>query len=186
MSADFVPRAPSRMGSGISMTTKATAKRAVSRRQFLAWAWAVSLMGLFGQAGLGLLQFFRPRLPSGGFGGDIVAGTIEEFAAGEVSYILRGRAYISRLEDGGFLALWQRCTHLGCTVPWREEEGLFHCPCHSSLFDRKGEVLGGPAPRPLDLFPLHAEDGQLVIETGRPIVRNAFDPSQVFYAGEAA
>jgi cytochrome b6-f complex iron-sulfur subunit len=168
------------------MTTKATAKRAVSRRQFLAWAWAVSLMGLFGQAGLGLLQFFRPRLPSGGFGGDIVAGTIEEFSAGEVSYILRGRAYISRLEDGGFLAFWQRCTHLGCTVPWREDEGLFHCPCHSSLFDRKGEVLGGPAPRPLDLFPLRAEDGQLVIETGRPIARDGFDPSQVFYAGEAA
>ena len=164
------------------MTTKPAAERAVNRRQFLAWAWAVSLVGLFGQAGLGLLQFFRPRPAPGGFGGDVVAGSIDEFAPGEVSYILRGRAYISRLEDGGFLALWQRCTHLGCTVPWREDEGVFHCPCHSSLFDRKGEVLGGPAPRPLDLFPLRAEEGRLVIETGRPIVRSQFDPSQVYYA----
>lgn len=166
----------------MSMTSKPAVRRAMSRREFLTLAWGISLAGLFGQAGLAFLQFFRPRLAPGGFGGDVVAGSVEEFAVGEVSYILRGRTYISRLEDGGFLAFWQRCTHLGCTVPWREDEGVFHCPCHSSLFDRKGEVLGGPAPRPLDLFPLRAEEGQLVIETGRPIIRDHFDPSQVYYA----
>lgn len=165
----------------MTMTTKATPRQAINRRQFLAWAWGVSIVGLFGQSGLALLQFFRPRLPPSGFGGDVVAGTIEEFEAGRVDHILRGRFYISRLEDGGFLALWQRCTHLGCTVPWREDEGLFHCPCHSSLFDRKGEVLAGPAPRPMDLFPVRAEEGQLIVETRRPIVRDRFDPSQVFY-----
>lgn len=167
----------------MSMTTKATSRQAVNRRQFLAWAWGVSLLGLVGQAGFGLLRFFRPRLAPGGFGGDVAAGSIEEFEAGQVSYIMRGRVYISRLEDGGFLAMWQRCTHLGCTVPWREAEGQFHCPCHSSLFNRRGEVIGGPAPRPLDLFPLRAEEGKLVIETMRPIVRDRFDPSQVFYPG---
>ena len=165
----------------MGMPTKKAAERAINRRQFLAWAWGISLAGLFGQAGVALLQFFRPRLDAGGFGGDIAAGTIEEFEPGSVNYIMRGRVYISRLEDGGFLAMWQRCTHLGCTVPWREDEGLFHCPCHSSLFNRNGEVIGGPAPRPLDLFPLRAEDDELVVETGRPIVRQRFDPSQVFY-----
>jgi len=167
----------------MSMTAKTTPAQAINRRQFLAWAWGVSLVGLFGQAGVALLQFLRPRLEAGGFGGDVVAGAIEEFEAGQVNYIMRGRVYISRLEDGGFLALWQRCTHLGCTVPWREDEGLFHCPCHSSLFNRKGEVIGGPAPRPLDLFPLRSEEGELVVETSRPIVRDQFDPSQVFYPG---
>jgi cytochrome b6-f complex iron-sulfur subunit len=167
----------------MSMTTKATPGQSINRRQFLVWAWGVSLFGLFGQAGLALLRFFRPRLGAGGFGGDVVAGRLEEFEAGDVNYVMRGRVYISRLEDGGFLALWQRCTHLGCTVPWREDEGQFHCPCHSSLFNRQGEVMGGPAPRPLDLFPLRAEEGDLVVETGRPIVRDRFDPSQVFYPG---
>lgn len=165
----------------MSLITKKTSERSVNRRQFLMWAWGVSLFGLFGQAGAALLRFFQPRLTAGAFGGDVVAGALEEFEVGQVNYILRGRVYISRLEDGGLLALWQRCTHLGCTVPWREEEGQFHCPCHSSLFNRKGEVVGGPAPRPLDLFPLRTEDGNLVVETGRPIVRDRFDPSQVFY-----
>ncbi len=165
------------------MTTKAAPRQKFNRRQFLAWAWGFSMAGLFGQAGLGLLQFFRPRIAKDGFGGEVLAGTPEEFEPGGVSYVMRGRVYISRLDDGGFLAMWQRCTHLGCTVPWRQDEGLFHCPCHSSLFNRMGEVLGGPAPRPLDLFRLRLEDGQLVVGTRQPIVRDRFDPSQVFYLG---
>ena len=166
------------------MTAKIAPSRAKNRRQFLAWAWGISFAGLFGQAGVALLQFFRPRLEADGFGSEVSAGAIQEFQPGSVNYIMRGRVYISRMDDGGFLALWQRCTHLGCTVPWREEEGVFHCPCHSSLFNRKGEVIGGPAPRPLDLFPVRSEVGQLVVDTSRPIVRARFDPSQVFYPEE--
>jgi cytochrome b6-f complex iron-sulfur subunit len=80
------------------------------------------------------------------------------------------------------LALWQRCTHLGCSVPWREDEGQFHCPCHSSLYNRVGEVLGGPAPRPLDIFPIEIVDGQLSVDTGKPISRDKYDPSQATHA----
>lgn len=153
----------------------------LSRRRFLSWAFGASLVGLFGQAGVALIQFFRPRVQPGAFGGEVVAGALEEFAPGTVNYIQQGRFYVSRLEDGGVLALWQRCTHLGCTVPWRESEGQFHCPCHSSLFDRQGDVTGGPAPRPLDRFPISLGDGNLIVDTGQPIEREATDASQVFY-----
>jgi cytochrome b6-f complex iron-sulfur subunit len=150
----------------------------VPRRRFLGWAFGVSLVGLFGQAGMALFQFFKPRIEPGTFGGKVVAGQVGEFQPGTVSHISKGRFYISRLEDGGMLALWHRCTHLGCTVPWREDEGQFHCPCHSSLFNTRGEVLGGPAPRPLDLFPIEIADGQVVVDTGKPTTRSKYDPSQ--------
>lgn len=153
----------------------------LTRRRFLGLAFGASLVALFGQAGVAMIQFFRPRVQAGAFGGEVTAGVPEEFAPGTVNYVQKGRFYISRLEDGGVLALWQRCTHLGCTVPWREEEGQFHCPCHSSLFNRNGEVTGGPAPRPLDLFPVSQRDGNLVVNTGQPIERETFDASQVFY-----
>jgi cytochrome b6-f complex iron-sulfur subunit len=150
----------------------------VARRTFLGWALGVSLLGLLGQAGTALFQFFKPRIEPGTFGGKVVAGQVGEFQPGTVSHVSKGRFYISRLEDGGLLALWQRCTHLGCTVPWREDEGQFHCPCHSSLFTRTGEVVGGPAPRPLDMFAIEIEDGQVVVDTGNPITRDSYDPSQ--------
>jgi len=148
------------------------------RRKFLGWAFGASVAALFGQAGVALLQYFKPRITPGGFGSKVIAGRPQEFKPGTVSLVQRGHCYISRLEDGGLLALWQRCTHLGCTVPWREDEGQFHCPCHSSLFNAKGEVIGGPAPRPLDLFPIEVVDGNLVVDTGQPITRDAYDPSQ--------
>ena len=153
----------------------------LSRREFLGLLWGLSLAGLFGQAAVGLLNFFKPRPQTGKFGGIVIAGNPEEFKPGTVSHIQQGRFYISRLEDGGVLALWQRCTHLGCTVPWREAEGQFHCPCHSSLFDRRGELTGGPAPRPLDIFPIVLVEGKLVVDTSHPIQRTEFDLSQVFY-----
>lgn len=151
----------------------------MDRRQFLGWAWGVSLVGLFGQAGAALLQFLKPRAEASGFGSRVVAGRVEEFRPGTVSHVQKGRFYLSRLDDGSLLALWHRCTHLGCTVPWREDEGQFHCPCHSSLFNTVGEVLGGPAPRPLDIFPIEIVNGEIVVDTGKPIERTRFEPSQV-------
>lgn len=150
----------------------------VSRRQFLGYAWAASLMGLFSQAGVALVRFFRPRVEPGAFGGKVVAGDVAEFSPGSVSHVQKGRFYISRLEDGSMLALWHQCTHLGCTVPWREDEGRFHCPCHSSIFTTRGEVVSGPAPRPLDLFPIEVVDGKVVVDTSRPLQRQMFEPSQ--------
>lgn len=150
----------------------------MTRRNFLGWVFGVALIGLFGQAGTALLQFLKPRIEPGTFGGKVTAGQVDEFQPGTVSYVPKGRFYISRLEDGGMLALWQRCTHLGCTVPWREDEHQFHCPCHSSLFNTKGEVIGGPAPQPLELFPIEIVDGQVVVDTSTPIAREQFDPSQ--------
>jgi len=153
-------------------------RTSVTRRQFLGLAWAASLAGLFLQAGWALLRFFQPRPSSGAFGGRVNAGDSAEFKVGTVRHILSGRFYISHLEGAGLLALYQRCTHLGCTVPWRQDEGIFHCPCHSSIFNTAGEVIGGPAPRPLDLFSIELTDGQVVVDTSHPIERSRFDASQ--------
>ena len=163
------------------MSSESEQKSGMSRRNFLGFAWGVSLIALVGQAGVAFLQFFQPRLKTGGFGSKIIAGTPKEFKPGTVNLVQAGHFYISTLEDGGYLALWQRCTHLGCTVPWRADEKQFHCPCHSSLYNPKGEVIGGPAPRPLDIFPIALVDGNLVVDTGNPIVRDKFDPSQEFH-----
>jgi len=156
---------------------RATA-RPYTRRQFLAATWAVTLAMLSGQGLVALWQFLKPTARTGGFGGKVRAGLIEEFRPGTVSHVAAGRFFISRLDEG-LLAIWHRCTHLGCTVPWVEAEGRFNCPCHGSIFNTRGEVLAGPAPRPLDLFPIEIVDGEVWVDTSRPIVRAEFDPSQV-------
>ncbi len=157
--------------------TPKSRRKGLTRRQFLGLSWAGSLAVLFGQSLVALLNFLRP-MTSGGFGGLVYAGKVEEFAINSVNRILKGRFYIVRTEDG-LLALWQKCTHLGCAVPWVEAENQFHCPCHGSLFNRVGEVIGGPAPRPLDIFPITIKSGEVWVDTSKPIQRTRFDPSQI-------
>ena len=69
--------------------------------------------------------------------------------------------------DGTYwVALYQKCVHLGCTVPFRDDCVSFKCPCHGSHYNVDGEFLDGPAPRSLDRFALSFSQGNVVVSTG--------------------
>jgi cytochrome b6-f complex iron-sulfur subunit len=146
------------------------------------------LLGLGGIAVLEYVwlavQFLRPRRVRRAADSEaiILAGPVERFAKGSVTAFPQGRFYLARLEDGGFLALSRRCTHLGCTVPWVPDEGKFVCPCHASAFDVRGEVQKPPAPRPLDLFQVRIENGIVKVDTTSPMTRHSFANDQVVHA----
>ena len=42
------------------------------------------------------------------------------------------------------------CTHMGCAIKWNKDENTWDCTCHGSRFDYKGNVIGGPALKPLE------------------------------------
>lgn len=155
----------------------ASGKPEISRRNFL----GLSFLGAFGvlitQTLGATLKFLQP-VAKEGFGGEVFAGRVEEFAIGSVNRILSGRFFLIRTEDG-LLALWQKCTHLGCSIPWDEDKQQFHCPCHGSVFNEVGEVTGGPAPRPMDLFPITIRSGEIWVDTGNPTQRSRFEADQV-------
>ncbi|MBI4353898.1 MAG: ubiquinol-cytochrome c reductase iron-sulfur subunit [Candidatus Omnitrophica bacterium] len=96
------------------------------------------------------------------------AGKPEDYALGvSEKWKKAQRAWVIRTPEG-FYCLWARCTHLGCTPNWFEAEGRFKCPCHGSNFNLQGDVLAGPAPKPLWRCQIAlGPDGQLVIDKGR-------------------
>ena len=68
-----------------------------------------------------------------------------------------GKAIWTNKKDIPYLAFSGKCPHLGCAFKWRKHKVLgqvFLCPCHLSIYDAAGQVLDGPAPRPLDLLPI--------------------------------
>ena len=69
-------------------------------------------------------------------------------------------------DSSHWIALYQRCVHLGCTVPFRNDCVSFKCPCHGSHYHVDGEFLDGPAPRSLDRFALSFNGEDVVVDTG--------------------
>jgi glycine/D-amino acid oxidase-like deaminating enzyme/nitrite reductase/ring-hydroxylating ferredoxin subunit len=55
-----------------------------------------------------------------------------------------------RDEDGVLHAVSPVCTHLGCQLNWNSGDRSWDCPCHGSRFSPDGEILHGPAVRPLE------------------------------------
>jgi cytochrome b6-f complex iron-sulfur subunit len=150
----------------------------ISRSQFLGLAWIGAGALVAAEAAWIGLNYLKPQA-SGGFGGMVYAGKAGDFPINSVTHIVSGRFYIVHLE-GGFLAIYQRCTHLGCAVPYVEGEDQFHCPCHGSLYNHEGVVIGGPAPRPMDIFPITIQNGdEIWVDTSKPTQRSGFDPSQL-------
>jgi cytochrome b6-f complex iron-sulfur subunit len=137
-------------------------------------------------AGVGsVFNLLWPRAV-GAFGGAVtIPGTADQYAAGSKTRIAEGRFWLVHLteEQGGpgFVALWWKCPHLGCTVPWRpdfvftdpttsqESTGWFRCPCHGSTYTHAGARVFGPAPRDMDTFPLTIDPDtkRITVKTGQ-------------------
>jgi cytochrome b6-f complex iron-sulfur subunit len=160
----------------------------LTRRQFFNRGILAGL-GIFA-AGMGaaMLGFLWPS-SAGGFGAQIDVGSEDDakaefdkklpyYNAGARTYIVpypkddieKARAVYDPLivkgMEQGYVALYQKCVHLGCRVPWCETSQWFECPCHGSKYNRVGEKKGGPAPRGLDRFPLEVSGGSITVDTG--------------------
>lgn len=167
-----------------------TESRRLSRR-------ALIRLGLGGTLGLFLaealvlfLRFFYPRTGIGPFGGKVTLGPAASYAMPSITTFISGHLFLSHVPEG-FLALWWKCPHLGCTVQWHPEEptedklapmGRFHCPCHGSIYNRYGQIISGPAPRPMDIFKLSVVNGKLVADTSIVTQRPHWEPNQAFKA----
>ena len=173
-----------------AMVTRAQRRRArqgqVTRRQLLRVSfWGFFSFGLTGGLGAFLANFW-PRGVTG-FGGKIsVAAATVPDAGADPAPVPIGKFYLTHLRAGegthagfgeegdeGLLALWWKCPHLGCTIPWRPgfpfegATGWFRCPCHGSTYTRAGIRVFGPAPRPMDTMDITVNsDGSLTVDTG--------------------
>lgn len=92
----------------------------------------------------------------------------DNFAEDSIIFFEARKLFIINREDG-FQAISAVCTHLGCTVKIAPEN-QFHCPCHGSKFDEHGNIISGPAPRPLRHYMLTlSRDRYLVVDMKKEV-----------------
>lgn len=178
-----------------------------TRRQFLNRGIVGMMVVSLGGFGAAVLGFLWPAV-SAGFGAKIDAGTVADIQKTldtmQPFYNPVGRFYINAypVDPGtqakakkvyspalltgmsqGYVALYQRCVHLGCRVPWCQSSQWFECPCHGSKYSRVGEQRHGPAPRGLDRFAMSVSGGSITVDTstifvGPPIGTNTTGQGQ--------
>lgn len=67
-------------------------------------------------------------------------------------------------EDGrDYVVMSNICTHLGCRIRWIAEKGQFFCPCHNGVFNKNGDVVSGPPPKPLNRYKAKIENNEIFI-----------------------
>jgi Rieske Fe-S protein len=141
----------------------------ISRREFIKGATAIIGGMITAVIGLPTIAYLiDPALKQNAKEAWIPIGKLDDMPVGKPTPFSFTRVQVNGWErtstsHGGFvirksedpkdlLILNSRCTHLGCTVNWKDEANAFLCPCHDAKFDATGKVLGGPPPRPLDRF----------------------------------
>jgi len=114
---------------------------------------------------------------------------VNYYEAGDITFFEKGRVYpfgsasffLYRTEDGGFIAVSSKCTHLGCIIQFNANHDRFECPCHASAFEKNGKVIMSPATRALDYYPVSFNNNKVLVGIERPIRREKFDQSQIMY-----
>jgi cytochrome b6-f complex iron-sulfur subunit len=147
----------------------------------------VGLGAVLTAAVVGTLDFVWPRRVRA-LGEVVAAGSVAETPAGGMPALsANGQSWLINLDPAdvaqngsgggsGILALWRKCPHLGCAVPWAErvrfpvpgsdERAWFQCPCHGSMYARAGVRVFGPAPRSMDTFAVDVDaGGNITVDT---------------------
>jgi quinol---cytochrome c reductase iron-sulfur subunit, bacillus type len=127
-----------------------------------------------------LYLFVPPRARNQGAWID--AGTVDQFEPNKPQEITLRRnrvdgwkvssekatAWVVKSDKAEVTAFSPWCTHLGCAYHWEESRDQFVCPCHGSYFSMDGQVIAGPAPRPLDRYDVRIEGTRVWLGAVRP------------------
>jgi cytochrome b6-f complex iron-sulfur subunit len=160
----------------------------MTRRDFFRTGLVSSILVFTAQFGGASLAFLWPRL-TGGFGSVITLPDNLDTIKSQITdtrqpyYYGAGRFYLINytgdgtepggIYDGitadGLMALYQKCAHLGCRVPFCDVSQWFECPCHGSKYNYAGEWELGPAPNGLMRFSVTVDGTTVKVDTSKVI-----------------
>lgn len=148
------------------MTKKRHDSSGVTRKGFLDWIMGSSLAGLFVAVLYPVTRYLIPpesresatnsvTLPFAL--SDVPSNSGRIFKFGNKPGIL------IRTASGELRAFSARCTHLDCTVQYRDDLSHIWCACHNGHFDLQGRNISGPPPTPLEPFDVNVRADQIVV-----------------------
>ncbi len=140
-----------------------------TRRRFVELFLGGGLLASFASFIYPILRYLVPPAVAELGGDEIVAAKVAELKPNS-SKIFRFGSRPGLLilnNDGTYTAMSATCTHLGCTVQYRNDLRQVWCACHNGIYDLNGRNVSGPPPRPLDKFEVHLRGDDVVVSRKR-------------------
>jgi cytochrome b6-f complex iron-sulfur subunit len=128
--------------------------------------------GFLATAGAFLYPVLRYLVPpkATDLGSDaVVAGRAGELKpnSGKVFRFGNRPGLLIRTASGEYRAMSATCTHLSCTVQYRDDLRQVWCACHNGRYDLNGRNVSGPPPRPLEAFEVQVRGDEIFVRRRR-------------------
>jgi Rieske Fe-S protein len=99
----------------------------------------------------------------------VVAGRVGELKpnSGKIFRFGNRPGLLIRNADGDYRAMSATCTHLSCTVQYRDDLREVWCACHNGKYNLDGRNISGPPPRPLEAFDVQVKGEEIFVRRRR-------------------
>ena len=140
----------------------------MKRRSFLDWVLGGSLGATMVSVIYPIVEFLIPPQVTEAPQNNIVAGKANELKPNTAKVFKFGArpGILVRTAEGELKAFSATCTHLECTVQYRDDLQRFWCACHGGQFDLNGINVAGPPPRPLEPYTVNISGDDVVVSKG--------------------
>ncbi|NUO81742.1 ubiquinol-cytochrome c reductase iron-sulfur subunit [candidate division KSB1 bacterium] len=137
----------------------------VTRRSFLDYFLGGGVAAMLGSVFFPVLKYIMPPAIPQAVQNDVVAGKAGELAPNTAKIFRFGTkpGILVRTPEGDYRAFSAVCTHLQCTVQYRQDFKHIWCACHNGHFDLTGRNIAGPAPRPLEEYRVEIRGEEIVV-----------------------
>jgi Rieske Fe-S protein len=136
-----------------------------SRRSFVDWLLGIGVVGSAVSFFYPVLKFVIPPPVAEAIELNVVAATVDELPPNTSKIFKFGRrpALLVHTPAGELRAFDGICTHLNCTVQYREDFGQIWCACHNGFYDLTGKNISGPPPRPLPPLVVSVRGNEIIV-----------------------
>ncbi len=135
------------------------------RRRFIGWGLLSSLSAFTAMLIYPVVRFVMPPPIAESVQNSVKAATVNELKpnSGKNFPFNNKPAILIRLPNGEYRAFSAVCTHLQCTVQYREDFKQIWCACHNARFDLNGNIASGPPPAPLESFDVNISGDDVIV-----------------------
>jgi cytochrome b6-f complex iron-sulfur subunit len=135
------------------------------RRTMVKWLLGGGAVASIGSFLYPVLKFLIPPMVTEAAVNEVAAGKVGDLKPNTGKIIKFGNkpALLVRVNDTEFKAFSAVCTHLNCTVQYRDSTSQIWCACHNGTYDLNGHVVSGPPPNPLEEYAVNVRGEEVTI-----------------------